>query len=165
MTEWTRLPIPNEQYEVTGNGRIRHAISLREKSPTLGKNGYFVVNLWSKNVGHVEYMHALVASAFIGPRLENSVVNHIDGNKKNNHRSNLEYVTLAENTLHAMRVGLTKTHGAFNAHAKLSDSDVSQIRSRIKSGEKQSEIAREFNLSPSTISQIKSGQRWKHLPV
>ncbi len=48
-----------------------------------------------------EYIHRLVALKYI-PNPENKrTVNHIDGNPKNNHMSNLEWATHGENTKHA----------------------------------------------------------------
>lgn len=45
-----------------------------------------------------QYVHELVAEAFIGPRPSGMVVDHIDRNPRNNAPSNLRYVSVADNT-------------------------------------------------------------------
>lgn len=69
-------------------------------------SGYYRV-IFSKNGTITKHaVHRLVATAFI-PNLENKPqVNHIDGNKLNNHISNLEWVTASENVRHAIATGL-----------------------------------------------------------
>jgi hypothetical protein len=49
-------------------------------------------------------VHRMVAIAYIPNPLNKKFVNHIDGNKWNNHVSNLEWVTKSENELHSIRV-------------------------------------------------------------
>lgn len=48
-----------------------------------------------------EYVHRLVVEAFVGPIPKGAHVNHIDGNPRNNHVSNLEIVTMSYNLEHA----------------------------------------------------------------
>ena len=70
--------------------------------------GYERVNLSKRGAVKHRFVHRLVAETFI-PVPDSSEplqVNHIDGNKRNNSISNLEWVTARENTLHAFRTGL-----------------------------------------------------------
>ena len=75
------------------------------------KNGYKLTTMkrlgWTKN-GQIR-VHRLVAHCWIGPCPKGMEVNHIDGNKANNHADNLEYVTSSENKKHAVEIGLVKT--------------------------------------------------------
>ncbi len=49
------------------------------------------------------YLHRIIAQKFIG-EIAGLEVNHKDGNRSNNHISNLELVTRSENQLHSYRV-------------------------------------------------------------
>lgn len=74
----------------------------RQLKQSLNNDGYLIVNMNRKTYP----IHSLVAKFIIGERPQGLCVNHIDGNKLNNAASNLEYVTLAENTKHSIRTGL-----------------------------------------------------------
>jgi hypothetical protein len=67
------------------------------------KYGYLWVGLHNGRLKNFA-VHCLVAKTFI-PNPENKrTINHKDGNKLNNHVSNLEWATYSENHLHAFHV-------------------------------------------------------------
>lgn len=73
---------------ISGGGEIKQALT-----PT----GYHFVSLYKQGKGVQEYVHQLVAKAFI-PNPENkNCVDHIDNNKSNNNANNLRWVTHKEN--------------------------------------------------------------------
>ncbi len=74
------------------------------------------------------FIHRLVAIAFLPNPHNKPQVNHKDGNKKNNHVSNLEWATSYENNNHAFDSGLNKSK-------KLSDQDVLLIIQEYNTGQ------------------------------
>ena len=64
-------------------------------------------------------IHRLVAMAYVDNPLNKPQVNHIDGNKHNNHYTNLEWCTQEENQLHADLTGLNKVKGIDNGTYKV----------------------------------------------
>jgi len=71
------------------------------------KNGYLRLNLYyDKNKYKTVKIHRLMAEVFIPNTYNKETVNHIDGNKLNNHISNLEWATYSENIKHAYENGL-----------------------------------------------------------
>jgi len=53
-------------------------------------------------------VHRLVWEAFNGPIPKGLTINHLDGNRENNHLSNLETATMREQMVHAYATGLQK---------------------------------------------------------
>lgn len=106
-----------ENYEISNFGNLKKLPTIQKHSKdkkyltktkiisgSKTSQGYFSYSLNKKRIT----THRLVAKAFI-PNLENKpCVNHIDGNKLNNHYTNLEWCTYSENSIHAFENGLNK---------------------------------------------------------
>lgn len=67
-------------------------------------NGYARINFSINGKNHLKRVHRLVAEAFIPNPQNKPCINHIDGNKQNNHISNLEWCTKKENIIHSCSV-------------------------------------------------------------
>lgn len=99
-------------FKVTEDGRVFREDG-REYPQRKNKHGYMRITEYLGKVdGKYKYVshnvHRLVAMEFVpnpDPK-KFTVVNHKDGNKLNNHKDNLEWITLSENTKHALEEGL-----------------------------------------------------------
>lgn len=97
-------------YRVSDIGEIESTKRgiTRLLKPMVSKKGYLRIELGKNGIAIAYSIHRLVATAFI-PNPENKTqVNHIDGNKKNNHVENLEWATAKENVRHSLDVLGTK---------------------------------------------------------
>ena len=94
-------------YMVDKQGNIKNCKTSKTVSQHDNGNGYMFVNLWRDGKRYNRYVHRLVAETYIVDNIKKSQVNHIDGNKKNNAVSNLEFVTGNENIKHAVENGLS----------------------------------------------------------
>jgi hypothetical protein len=73
------------------------------------RSGYPIVKL-SKDIcgsGH-QYLHVLLANAFVPNPAQKKLVNHINGNKLDYRLENLEWCSASENHRHALFLGLCK---------------------------------------------------------
>lgn len=94
-------------YYITENGDVYSArLRGHEKEPHLHKmkpknpgksNKYLNIILCRDNYQQTKSIHRLVAEYFVDGWFDGAVVNHIDGNNRNNHASNLEWTTTRDN--------------------------------------------------------------------
>lgn len=90
-------------YEISDYGRVRNVNTGRLLKQGMHRQGYSLVWLSEYGERYAKTVHRLVAEAFIPNPDCKPQVNHIDGDKSNNHYTNLEWVTGSENTIHAYR--------------------------------------------------------------
>lgn len=117
-------------------------------------NGYLRARIGNKQ----EYLHRLIAKAFISKNIENYSINHIDGNKLNNSIKNLEILSLSENTKHAHETGINNNKGELNKSSLLTKKQALEI---FNSNKPYKELSKQYNISISTISLIKNKKKWK----
>lgn len=79
-----------------------------------------------------------------------------DSDRQNNRLSNLRWNT------HINNIHDRREHGTVGT--KLNDKDVINIRERYRSGEKQVDLAKEYNVTVKTIHNTIHKLTWKHLP-
>lgn len=150
-----------ESYIISTDGRVYSTISTKYLKPNPDGRGYPMVIFQKRENRKAWLIHRLVANAFI-PNPENKrCINHIDGDKTNNNVENLEWCTHSENILHAYRLGLHSRVGENHRSAKLTQSNVSEIRKLISAGNSCRSIGDEFGVSTTAISKIKHGITWK----
>ena len=93
-------------YLIDENGNIFSTKLNRFIVQSVSNKGYHRVSLNQSKYKRQYQLHRLVAETYIPNPKNKPQVNHIDGNKSNNHVSNLEWVTGSENVLHAVKIGL-----------------------------------------------------------
>ena len=113
--QWKPIQEFNGEYEVSNLGRVRsmkryYGMVGRIMPQTIQRKGYYAVTFHMNNKAYCRKVHRLVIEAFTPNPDSLPCINHIDGNKLNNHVSNLEWCTYQANMQHAVRTGLTHPH-------------------------------------------------------
>lgn len=172
---WKDIPEYEGSYQVSNMGRVRSVDRLitykdgriqkhkgRVLKPSVNKTlGYEQLLLYNDN-RHNKRVHRLVLEAFKPHVNMNDLeVNHMDGNKLNNHLTNLEWVTARDNILHAHDIGLINIRGEDNPKAVLSNTDVLEILQRLDAGVSHRDIAFDYGVSKTCITYINTGLTWR----
>lgn len=93
-----------ENYIVDENGTVINTATNHIKKPCDNNMGYLYIDLYNQGKHRKEYIHRLVAKAFIPNPKNKPYINHIDGNPHNNFVGNLEWCTPLENVEHASKM-------------------------------------------------------------
>lgn len=93
----------------------------------------------------VTKVHQMIAEAFVPNPRGKKHVGHIDGNKKNNHPSNLYWGHVSP------------------ANNSLTKKDVKTIYALFDKGKTNEEIAKQFGVKKNTISSVRCGSNWEAL--
>lgn len=106
-----RHPLLGDNYIIFSNGRIYNIKNNRYIKGSVAKNGYRYIR-----INKISYpIHRIIAETFIYNPDNLPQVNHIDENKLNNDKSNLEWCTHSYN----IRYSLSKKVYKYNNKGKL----------------------------------------------
>lgn len=125
----------------TGKHCVRHVGEIILKP--IHSSEYDEVDLCVNSTSSYRRIHRLVAEAFVDNPQHADTVNHKDGNKRNNHANNLEWVTAQQNIAHARRMGLRKDpmQGVRRAPVKLQCVQTGAIFDNIKQASESLELS------------------------
>lgn len=161
----TRKSRSYPNYSVSKDGRVFRISSGKEMTQTLsGVPPYYYVRTCHEGVAKNAKVHRIVAEEWCNnPNPETKTcVNHLDGNKLNNHMSNLEWVTHSENSKHAVENGLIKK-GQDLYNTALSEYQVHEVCKHLVDGWRVKDIADKFETSKDIVRKIKAGDTWFHI--
>jgi len=101
---WTPVPNFEKLYEISTNGRVRNNRNKIMKTYT-NNSGYECIKFTVNKVRTSHLIHRLVAITYINNPNNLPEVNHIDEDKHNNQKLNLEWVTSSANKQHSIASG------------------------------------------------------------
>ena len=114
----SRFPDLVVDLEVSDSGKVRKQLTKKEYIGQNSKGYLTIARKLGNNPSKDLYIHTLVAETFIGPRIEDAVIDHKNGHKTDNRAVNLQYLTRAENSSKGVKVK-TITDTNYNEERKL----------------------------------------------
>lgn len=145
-------------YYIFDDGRVWSKIKKDFLSTNVDKNGYLRIGLHVNGNKRQVYIHKLMEYNYMDMSLKKNfkdpTVDHIDSNRKNNRYTNLRYLERGDNTRRGKHYKNTYNH------SKLTPEDVHLICKFITYNWTIKEILEYFDISKSTISQIKKKKAW-----
>lgn len=165
--EWRVIKdYPN--YRVSNMGRVQSNIILGPNRHTgkwhllktsLDGGGYLMIELSTSEYAKTHKVHVLVLEAFVGPRPQGLVACHNNGNRTDARLANLRWDTRKANAddmiVHGTRVRGQKIHAC-----ALTENQVREIRQLLAAKVSHRKIAKQYEVTKSTITSINRGCTW-----
>ena len=146
-------------HTVTSTGKVR-----QRKTFEIGghRTKYQAISI---NSAPEKYVHRIVAMAFIDNPNNLPTINHKDGNKDNNHVSNLEWSTHSDNLKHAYRVlDREPSTGPKRGLRNITFQDAEDIRELYASGSwSYNALGRQYGLYAPSIKSIILGKTYREM--
>lgn len=152
VEEWRDVIGFEERYWISNLGRVQSRQQLLKLH--LDKDGYLRCQIWREGTGYYRGVHKLVCTAFNGlPPFEGALALHKDGQNQNNIPSNLYWGTPLQNMEDRDQHGKT-FRGETNSQARLTWTDVCEIRRRAMLGERSPILLKAYQISYGYYRQI-----------
>lgn len=162
--EWRDIPGYGGVYQASSLGRVRSTVGrwsprLRVLSEAMGgaRRNRPQVKMTLSGRARREYVSKLVLLAFVGPAPAGTECCHFNDMPADNRLENLRWDTRAANRADQIR-NERQPSGERHWCSKLTSAAVHAIRSRPDST---SSLAREFGVSPTTVSRVRCGRTWR----
>jgi len=161
-------------YEASKDGRVRsksrerqfgkqiRTVPSQEIRPFNHSAGYLCVKLAKDRKKTNKYVHRLIARVFIPNPNGLPEVNHKDGDRKNNHVDNLEWVNRRGNLAHAryiLKRGTGTESDKRERFTRVTAETVRQIRASDKTAKELSLI---YGCSVNCVRRIRNNVTWKN---
>lgn len=160
-TIWKEI-IGYENYLISSDGRIKSKKYNAEMKPTIS-NGYLRIGLHKNGKQTTYAVHRLVAIAFIDNPKDYKQVNHKNGIRDDNKVENLEWCDNSINQLHRIHILKRRNlRGEEKMETILTENQVKLIPTLLLS-KTCTEIAKEYKVGKTTITEIVKGRSWKYL--
>lgn len=151
------------KYWIEDNGVVyyyKNSIQFVKMKPASDKKGYLHISLYSNSgIRKTFLIHRLVAELFCDNPDNYKYVNHLDGDKSNNHANNLEWCNNSHNLRHAYKNGLKSAKGMKNGRAKFTNELIEQVRLDFTEGISRKDLSIKYNISYSHIVSILANKR------
>lgn len=179
--EWRPVVEPGYEdfYEVSTCSRVRSLDRVTERGvrkgrvlkPLVNPSGRRCVVLYrgGTETAKKRYCYRLSAAVFLDNPDDLPEVDHIDGDVANNHISNLEWVTHAENQRRRRERARARqeeaSRGEGNSQAKITERGVRKMR-RLAASDREAAVrlGEDLGLSRSAAYSALNGLTWSHLP-
>lgn len=172
--KWYKIIVNGKKtlYDINKKGEVRNRETGLNINPSEA-TGYLKYVLYVNGKRICISIHRLLGCVFIpipksliknGYNQLSLVINHKDGNKKNNVLSNLEWTTPKGNMEHALRTGLCDGYIGQNSRlSKITEKQAIEICELLSSGIKPREVANITGIDLRIIRHIFSHETWKKI--
>lgn len=156
-------------FRVTDSGRIETTYQWRACKEHTDRPWFLCDRADGKGYLYISFRrsrvkaHRLAYALYTGEVPFGLEINHLDGNKLNNTRDNLEICDAKRQSQHAYDTGLNKAVGERHYRSKLTEDKVKELRELADIGVKYTVLAGKFGITAAAARYAHIRHTWKHV--